>query len=110
MCPITQFLALAFADNAFEAESIKSPDQIFGLDIEEPIECIQLKWKRSRLQTPIFRQAVKTVDGWSTSSSKALNYSTFQYYIGRLGCATGFEEDLSLYCVRRGTGNAVDGM
>ena len=30
LCPILQFLALAFADDAFEAPNIKSPEHIFS--------------------------------------------------------------------------------
>jgi hypothetical protein len=109
-CPITHMLALAFADNAFEAPSLKSAKDIFKLKIRRPFNSVQLMWKESMLKTPIFRQAVRCADGFQTSPRKALCYSTFDYYLERLGCVTGFEEKLSGYCVRRGTGNVVDGM
>ena len=108
-CPVTHLLAIAFDDDVFEAESLRSAEQIFGFVIDGPVESIQLRWKPEKLKQPIFRQAVRTGDGFSILFYKTLTYPTFNYYIQRLGCATGFEEKLSLYCIRRGTGNAVDG-
>jgi hypothetical protein len=103
-------LALAFVDDAFEAPSLKRAEDIFKLKIRLPFNSVQLRWKESMLKTPIFRQAVRCVDGFQTSPQKALQYSTFDYYLERLGYGTGFEEKLSGYCVRRGTGNVVDGI
>ena len=101
-------LAIAFHDNAFEARGLDSVEQVFAFVIDGPINSTQLKWKPEMLTVPIFRQATRSNDGFSTSEHKPLSYSTFNYYIERLGRATGFEEKLSLYCVRRGTGNAVN--
>ncbi|KAF7955521.1 hypothetical protein EAE96_004447 [Botrytis aclada] len=42
------------------------------------------------------------------SRYKALRYSTYDFYLDQLGWATGFEQKLTSYCFRRGTGNAVD--
>lgn len=61
------------------------------------------------LKVPIFRQAVRAVGGFITSKRKAMHYSTYAYYLQRLGLATGFEQKLTCYCFRRGTSNAVDG-
>jgi uncharacterized protein DUF3435 len=47
--------------------------------------------------------------GFQTSKEKALCYSTYAYYLNRLGWEAGFEEKLTSYCMRRGTVNAVDG-
>lgn len=47
--------------------------------------------------------------GFQTSKEKALRYSTYAYYLNRLGWEAGFEEKLTSYCMRRGTANAVDG-
>ncbi|KAI9808022.1 MAG: hypothetical protein M1827_007547 [Pycnora praestabilis] len=108
-CPITHILTLAFVDHAFEAPSLRSVEQIFGLRILKPVNCIQLHWKESMKKIPVFRQAVRAANGFKTSPNKALRYSTFDHYLERLRYATGFEEKLASYCVRRGTGNAVDG-
>ncbi|KAI9781316.1 MAG: hypothetical protein M1839_006109 [Geoglossum umbratile] len=86
--PITRMLNLAFMDHAFEAPSLKRAEDIFKRPSSVKLRC---------------------VDGFRTSPRKALWYSTFDYYLERLGRGTGFEEKLSGYCARRGTGNAVDG-
>jgi hypothetical protein len=48
LCPITDILALAFADDAFEAPSLKSPEQIFKLKVKPPVNSVQLKWKNAK--------------------------------------------------------------
>ncbi|KAH0545274.1 hypothetical protein FGG08_000573 [Glutinoglossum americanum] len=83
LCPILQFLALAFADDAFEAEGVYSLEDIFRLNIEAPRNSLQLKWKHLRLDSPIFRRTVRISDGIRISPDKAL---------------------------QRGTANAVDGV
>ena len=98
-CSITHMLALAFADNVFEALSLKSAKDIFKLKIYWPFNSVQLMWKESILKMPIFHQAVQCDDGFQTSPRKALHYSIFDYYLEQLGCVTGFEEKLSGYCV-----------
>ncbi len=50
------------------------------------------------------------IDGeLQTSATQALPYSTYNDNTERLGEATGFEDKLTAYCIRRGTGNAIDG-
>jgi hypothetical protein len=61
------------------------------------------------LKVPILRQAVRTADGFQTSKHKGLRYSTYAYYLDRLGWGAGFEQKLTAYCPRRCTGNAVNG-
>jgi len=102
-------IALAIVDNAFEAK-IKSAEDIFRLRVREPRRSLQLKFKKEMLGIPIFRQAESTIDGVRTSPTKALRYHTFLYYLQRLGRATGFPQLLKPYDLRRGTGNALDGM
>ena len=97
LCPVLQFLALAFADDAFEAPNLKSPEHIFQLKVEHPRESLQLRWKDSMLETPIFRRAVRTPSGIRTSINKALTYDSFYTYLKRLGRSTGFPQILTSY-------------
>jgi hypothetical protein len=106
---MTHILSLAFADDAFEAPSLRSAHDVYRMKVPTYKNSIQLRWKEEMAKVPIFRQATRTVDGLRTSSTRALRYSTFNYYLERLGRVTGFEDKLAGYCVRRGTGNAVDG-
>lgn len=52
---------------------------------------------------------MRTPDGFVTSKHKALRYSTFAYYLERLGWDAGMPQKVTSYCFRRGAGNAVDG-
>ena len=70
---------------------------------------MQLPFKSSMQDVPVFRQATHSVKGPRTSPDKALRYHVFNDYLQRLGRGTGFREILTAYCVRRGTGNALDG-
>ena len=108
-CAITHILALAFTDDAFEAPTLKDMEQICSLEVKDPVKCIHLRWKESMLQTPIFRQAIRVGGKFETSPIKPLLYATLNHYTNRLGEATGFEEPLTLYCIRRAVGNAVNG-
>jgi hypothetical protein len=105
-------LAIAIHDNAFRSEKIQNVRDIFRLRVKQPRHSLELKWKKSILKTPIFRQAVPSVDGAQTSSpgnSKALRYYTYMYYLQRLGYTVGFPALLTGYALRRGAGEALDG-
>ncbi len=84
-------------------------EPFFTSNLQDPTKAILVHWKPEKLKKPIFRQAVWTFDGLVTSEYKALRYSTFIFYLDRLGWAAGFAQKLTSYCFRRGTGNAVDG-
>ena len=107
--PVIRMIALAVIDDAFEAD-ITSIEHIFRLRVRAPRRSLQLKFKKEMLGKPIFRRAESTIDGVRTSVTKALRYHTFLYYHQRLGKATGFPQILKPYDIRRGTGNALDGM
>ncbi len=106
---IILMITIAILDDAFES-NIKSAEQLFQTQVKKPRHSLHLKWKKSILKTPIFRQAVPSVYGVRTSDTKALRYHTYLYYIQQLGFAVGFPQILSPYCIRRGAGEAVDGM
>ncbi|KAG4430257.1 hypothetical protein IFR05_014253 [Cadophora sp. M221] len=97
-CPITHLVALALADNAFEAPSLSTPRRVFEHKVWGPVLCTPLRWKQDKLKTPIFRR----------DEERALPYSQFQNCLNRLGLAAGFQEKLTSYCFRRGTANVVD--
>jgi hypothetical protein len=62
------------------------------------------------LKKPIFRQAERTSIGIQTSPTKALHYYTYLYYLQRLGLLAGLMQILGAYAIRRGAGEAVEGM
>ncbi|RAL59974.1 hypothetical protein DID88_000600 [Monilinia fructigena] len=109
LCPVSHILAIAIRDNAIKVEGYTHAKPFFESNLQDPTKAVLIHWKPEKLKTPIFRQAVWAFDGLSTSEHKALRYSTFAYYLDRLGWAAGFAQKLTSYCFRRGTGNAVDG-
>ena len=105
LCPITLLLALAIADDAFEA--VKTPAEFFAKKASN--EGIQhLRWKRSALSQPVFRQVVRG-EGRAVSSERGLRYDVLQPHVTRIVQRAGFEEDFSLYSIRRGTANITEG-
>jgi hypothetical protein len=102
-------LAIAIKDDAIEVNGYSCAEPFFETNLQSPTKAMLVHWKPEMLKVPIFRQAVRTATGFVTSESKAMRYSTYAYYLQRLGWATGFEQKLTCYCFRRGTGNAVDG-
>ena len=84
-------------------------EPFFTTKLPDPMKAMLVRWKPEKLKAPIFRQAVRTPDGLATSKHKALRYSTFAFYLDRLGWDASLPQKLTCYCCRRGTGNAVDG-
>ncbi|OAA52162.1 hypothetical protein BBO_00003 [Beauveria brongniartii RCEF 3172] len=106
---ILPLLALALLDNAFEAE-IRSVENFYKVNVQAPRRSYDFYWKEDIKDTPIFRQAVVASDGTiQTSPTEALRYHTYLYYLQRLGLTTGFMQILNPYCIRRGSGEAVEG-
>jgi hypothetical protein len=101
-------IVLAILDDAFKLQ-IQSVEDIFRLRVPAPRKSLQLRFKKSMLGIPIFRQAVPSVTEVRTPPTKALRYRTFLYYLQRLSMSTGFTQILQPYDVRRGTGNELDG-
>lgn len=100
---------MAFADDAFESGIVRNIQDLYRAHIPKQRRCMRVHFKDCIGNTPIFRQATASATGCCTSPSKALRYHIFNGYLKRLGRSAGFEQVLTAYCIRRGTGNAVDG-
>lgn len=61
------------------------------------------------MDMPVFRAPVQTSKGAQTSPDEALTYSRYHEWVKRLGEETGFVQVLTTYCLRRATGNAING-
>jgi hypothetical protein len=106
--PIILMITIALLDNAFKA-NIRSIKDIYRIRVRAPRYSLEFDWRPDILQTPIFRQAERTPTGIQTSR-KALRYDTYLYYLQRLGIMTAFMQLLTGYCIRRGTGESVQGI
>jgi hypothetical protein len=92
-------VATALRDDAIRVEDRPAgAEPFFTTNLKDPIKAIRVHWKLLKLKVPIFRQAVRTADGFRTSEHKALRYSTHAYYLDRLGWEAGLEQKLTSYC------------
>lgn len=108
-CPVLQFLAIAFADQAFAADDLQLVEQLRNTRVEPPLRCQIFNWKESMLDVPVFRQPVQVAEGLRTSPDRAWKYEHFHPSLKTLGLATGFKEIISIYVIRRETGNVMNG-
>jgi hypothetical protein len=73
------------------------------------MRAMKVHWKPEWLKRPVFRKPVRPAGCWVKSKTEPMLYSAYAFYINRLGRNTGFEDELTSYCFRRGTANAIDG-
>lgn len=52
---ILLIITLAYLDDAFRAESIKSVEDLFKKRVQAPRHSLHIKWKKSWLNKPIIR-------------------------------------------------------
>jgi Protein of unknown function (DUF3435) len=97
-------ITLAILDGAFESRS-QSVGDGFRIRVLSPRRSLQLRFKESMQNVPIFRKAVQSVGGFQMSPTKALPYRNFFCYLQRLGMATRMMQLLQPYQLRRGTSN-----
>ena len=109
-CPILQFLAIAFADQAFAAADLQSVEQLRNVRIQPPLRAQIFHWKESMKDIPVLRQPIHVAEGTRTSLNRAWKYEQFHSALKTLGLATGFKEPISVYVIRRETGNVMNGM
>ena len=107
-CPVLHMLALAFADNAFASDDIKSAEDIYKLTVPEFKESIHLKWKDEWMSRPIFRRACSTVNGPVTSMVKALPYASYASHLSKIAVGAGFRANLTAYAFRRGAAQVIN--
>jgi hypothetical protein len=101
-------IIIGILDDAFDA-NIKSVDDIYRVRVKQPRRSYEFRWKKEKMDIPIFRQAVMTAAGVRTSETMAFRYHTYLYYLQRLGINAGFMQLLISYMIRRGAGESVEG-
>ena len=110
LCPISHILARALRDDAILVDGYTTAEPFFDTNLQDPVQAVKVHWKPSMLKTPVFRRSVQMATGWEKSMIDPMPYLTYTFYLERLGEDTGFEENLTSYCFRRGLANAVNGM
>ncbi|EXK24911.1 hypothetical protein FOMG_18401 [Fusarium oxysporum f. sp. melonis 26406] len=104
-CTVSTILALALHDNAVDAPSLRDAAVVFRSKPPRFKHCIPLRWKKSLLQTPIFRRYL----GAELSADEAMPYSKLRDDIGQQSLDSGYEGKWIPRFARRGAGNAANG-
>ena len=108
LCPHIPLLALLFADQAFAAPSLTSPEQLFRLRIAPGQKQLPVPLKEEMAERPLFRRCKNTVQSIQISEEQALADSTLRPQMTNLGSITGMELPTGPYTFRRGNGQALD--
>jgi hypothetical protein len=109
LCPISHILARALRDDAILVDGYTTAEPFFDTHLQDPVQAVKVHWKPSMLKVPVFRRPVQTGTGYEKSMTEPMLYSTYAFYLERLGGDTGLEEKLTSYCFRRGLANAING-
>ena len=104
LCSIFHVLTLIFADDAFDALCIRSPSDVFRLGVKPGLRSQAIPWKPHLLHRPLFVAPEKVIN----SPERTLPYAQYYRWLTRLGAETGFVQVLTMYYLRRATGNAVN--
>jgi len=104
LCPVTVFIATAFADEAFALPGLQTPQQLLNLKIPEGLNELHIPWTPAVLDTPIFRQCSDF-----SISSLPLSSHTLGDQLSKLGREAYLPMQLTCYALRRGTANCLDG-
>lgn len=113
MCPITHVLALALADNALDARSITSAQDILALErgkgAEKDEGVLRLKCRPEMRDVPIFRRYTGSGNTGAVSSTTPLGQSLLAKYMEAAAKEAGFRQQFKPYSLRRAAGKEVDG-
>ena len=109
LCPISHILARAFRDDAVLVDGYTTAEPFFDTHLQDPDQAVKVHWKPSMLKVPVFRRSVQTATGYEKSMTEPMPYSTYAFYLERLGQDAGLEEKLTSYCFRRGLANTING-
>ncbi|KAF2185422.1 hypothetical protein K469DRAFT_726645 [Zopfia rhizophila CBS 207.26] len=83
LCPISYILARVICDDAIQVDGYSA---------------VKVYWKLSKLKILIFRTSVRAVSGrWEKLEMKSIKYSTYVFYLNRIGTDLGSEEKWTSY-------------
>ncbi|TGO90359.1 hypothetical protein BPOR_0067g00010 [Botrytis porri] len=102
MCPITLFLALAFADDAFA--TVNSIEELYDPSICSA-KYIDIQFKESVLNKPLFRSN-RSMD--ASHHAEALTYQAFNHSLRKIAQRAGFKDDFTSYVIRRTSANVLN--
>ncbi|KAF5877807.1 uncharacterized protein Bfra_002177 [Botrytis fragariae] len=102
ICPITLFLALAFADDAFE--TVKSIEELYDPSICSA-KYIDIQFKESALNKPLFRSN-RSME--ASQDAESLTYQAFNHSLRKIAQRAGFKDIFTSYVIRRTSANVLN--
>lgn len=105
LSPHVFLLGLIFADTAFAAPNLRCASQLSGLDIRPGYQQLELLFKPSMLDVPIFRKSVRTGYGYEISPHEPLTYPTLLSLMKVIGLILGLLQPTRPYCLRYNAAN-----
>ena len=107
-CVISHIVALACDDEAFRFPNT-TPRIVFNLGVREGLNCQPIQWHDHMKDKPVFCASNVGKSRKDQRGRETLPYGRYQEWVKRLGEETGFVQVLTTYCLRRATGNAING-
>ncbi len=107
LSPHVFLLGLLFANNAFQASGLTSPEQLRVLDIHPEEQELPLPLKESLSETFVFRKAIATLAGYIMSEER-IPYGTMAGWIKRIGELAGFRSSTIAYNLRYNAASEFD--
>ncbi|ROT35415.1 hypothetical protein SODALDRAFT_353116 [Sodiomyces alkalinus F11] len=104
-CLVSDIIALALHDRAFDAPSLTSAGRVLGTKISASMSCIPLRWKKSMLKIPILRRF--GCNG-VLSHDEPMPYAKLRDDMGQQSEDAGFEIRWTPRFCRRGAANAAN--
>lgn len=82
---------------------------VLTLGVRPGLNCQLIQWRDEMLDAPIFRLLGSSDQGTGRKPEGPLPYGLYHGWVKRLGEETGFVQVLTIYCLRRAAGNAING-
>jgi len=101
-------VSLACNDKAFRFPDT-TPRIVLTLGVRPGLNCQPIQWRDEMLDVPIFHLVGSLDQGTGRKPKGPLPYGLYHGWVKRLGEETGFVQVLTTYCLRRATGNAING-
>ena len=106
---ISHFIALTFHDKAFTIRELTTFDQLFAFEFIND-KCTLISRVQKKFSTSVFRCVHDKDDDLQVFSNLTLLYEIYQKWIEKLNKSLKFSKQLTTYCLRRVTDNAINDM
>jgi Protein of unknown function (DUF3435) len=106
--PHVLLLGLIFDDCAFAPPSLKTAEHLSQLQIPPGKNQLPIPLKTRFDNTPVFRRAERTIEGWVVSKEAALTYNVVYNSLKTIGKIVNFKQIARPYALRYAGGKAFN--